>query len=169
MFLRLFQCVFTLVFRNDLPIFFEIIILDLVLELVKLYSTSQYSDGNVPETTPADITVTTINEYIPIVHSVTVWKMCEALDLKINFVPLPGETALPLTPHRCIDQTTAVPVIGSFSVWKMCQALDFSTIYDLNINRTTIFRRRNRPTPVVHSITVFQLYMALNLKAKLAP
>ncbi|GFY71988.1 hypothetical protein TNIN_348611 [Trichonephila inaurata madagascariensis] len=40
--------------------------------------------------------------------------MCEALDLKDKFVPLPGATALPQTPHRGVDQTTTVPVVGSF-------------------------------------------------------
>ncbi|GFQ79309.1 hypothetical protein TNCT_573321 [Trichonephila clavata] len=161
-FLHLLQCALTLFFRNDLPTFFEIIILDLVLELVKLYSTTQYSDGNVLQTTPA------VDVQIPTVNSLTVWKMCEALDLKVNFVPLPGATALPRTPHRGVNPTTIVPVVGSFSVWKMCQALDLPATYDPNINRTTIFRRRNKPTPVVHSTAVFQLCMALNLKAKLA-
>ncbi|GFR14616.1 hypothetical protein TNCT_515941 [Trichonephila clavata] len=166
---HLLQCALTLVFRNDLPTFFEIIILDLVMELVKLYSTTQYSDGNVPETVPADLTATTVKEHIPIVNSAAVWKICEALDLKVNFVPLPGATALPPTPHRDIDQTTTAPVVGSYSVWKMCQALDLPATYDPNIVRTTIFQRKNKPTPVVHSTAVFQMCMALNLKAKLAP
>ncbi|GFQ76935.1 hypothetical protein TNCT_690681 [Trichonephila clavata] len=168
-FLHLLQCALTLVFRNDLPTFFEIIILDLGLELVKLYSTTQYSDGYVLETTPADLTVTTADVPIPTVNSFTVWKMCEALDLKVNFVPLPGATAFPRTPHRGVDQTTIVPVVGTFSVWKICEALDLPATYDPNINRTTIFRRRSKPTPVVHSPAVCQLCMALNLKAKLAP
>ncbi|GFR32167.1 hypothetical protein TNCT_214251 [Trichonephila clavata] len=90
--------------------FFETIILDCVLELVKLYSTTQYSDGSVLETTPVDLTVTTVDVQIPTVNSLTVWKMCEALDQKVNFVPLPGATALPRTPHRGVDQTTIVPV-----------------------------------------------------------
>ncbi|GFY60147.1 hypothetical protein TNIN_283581 [Trichonephila inaurata madagascariensis] len=76
-FLLLLQCALTLVF------------------------TTQYSDGNVLETTPADITVTTVDVQIQTVNYLTVWKMCEALDLKVNFVPLPGVTALPRTPHRC--------------------------------------------------------------------
>ncbi|GFR25130.1 hypothetical protein TNCT_231851 [Trichonephila clavata] len=169
MFLHLLQCALTLVFCNDLPSFFEIIILDSVLELVRLYSTTQYSDGNVVETTPVDLTGTTVDVQILAVNSLTVWKMYEGLDLKVNFVPLPEATDLHQTPHRGIDQTTIVPVVESFSVWKMCQALDLPATYDSNINRTTIFRRRNKPTPVVHSTAVFQLCMGLNLKAKLTP
>ncbi|GFT63223.1 hypothetical protein TNCV_4747181 [Trichonephila clavipes] len=44
------------------------------------------------------------DERIPIVHSVTVWKMSEGLHLKVNFVPLPVATDLlrpPPSPHRC--------------------------------------------------------------------
>ncbi|GFW41029.1 hypothetical protein TNCV_414381 [Trichonephila clavipes] len=54
--------------------------------------------------------MTTEEERIPIVHSFTVWKMCKALDLKAKFVPLPGTTALPRTPHRGADQMTTAPV-----------------------------------------------------------
>ncbi|GFX33053.1 hypothetical protein TNCV_5042211 [Trichonephila clavipes] len=146
-FLHLLQCALTPFFWNDLPTFLEIIILELLLEIVKIYSTTQYSDGNVLETTPADLTVITVGVQIPAVNSLTIWKMYDALDLKVNFVPLPGTTALPRTPHRGVDQTTTVPVVGSFSVWKMCQALD---LFATHINRTTTFRRRNKLTPVSH-------------------
>ncbi|GFY43175.1 hypothetical protein TNIN_94801 [Trichonephila inaurata madagascariensis] len=81
--------------------------------------------------------------------------MCEALDLKVNVVPLPEATALPQTPHRGVDQMTIIPVVGSFCLWKMGQFLDLPATFDPNINRTNIFRRRNKPIPVVHSTTVF--------------
>ncbi|GFQ79093.1 hypothetical protein TNCT_731321 [Trichonephila clavata] len=135
-FLHLLQYALTLVFRNDLPTFFEIIILDLVLEIVKLYSTTQYFDDNVPETSLAAQPVTTVDERIPIVYSLTVWKIYEALDLKVKFVSISGATALSLAPLRGVDQTTTVPVVGSFSVWKMCLALDLPATYDPKIDRT---------------------------------
>ncbi|GFY69936.1 hypothetical protein TNIN_4151 [Trichonephila inaurata madagascariensis] len=93
--------------------------------------------------------------------------MCEALDLKVNFVSLTAKSNS-LASNSTVDQTIVVPVVGSFSVRMMCQALYLPATYDPNINRTTIFRKRNKPTPVVHSTAVFQLCMALNLKAKLA-
>ncbi|GFY67651.1 hypothetical protein TNIN_73101 [Trichonephila inaurata madagascariensis] len=76
--------------------------------------------------------------------------MCEALDLKVNFVPLPGATALPRTPHKCRSNDYC-PCCRIILLWKICQALDLPATYDPNINRTTIFRRRNKTTPVVHS------------------
>ncbi|GFY69917.1 hypothetical protein TNIN_426021 [Trichonephila inaurata madagascariensis] len=144
----------TLVFRNDLPTFLDIIISDLALELAKLYSMTQYSDGNVLQITPADLSVTTVNVQISTVNSLAIWKMCEALDLKVNFVPLSEATTLSRTLHRGVNQTTIVPVVGSFSVLKMYQALDLPANYP-NINQTTIFRKRNKPTPVVHSTAFF--------------
>ncbi|GFV88349.1 hypothetical protein TNCV_1241621 [Trichonephila clavipes] len=101
-FFHLLQRVLTLVFRNDLPSFFEILILDLLVELFKPYSTYQLLDGSLLETSAA-IPMTTVEERIPVVHSFTIWKMCEALDLKAKFVPLPGATALPRTPYRWVD------------------------------------------------------------------
>ncbi|GFX83433.1 hypothetical protein TNCV_4537831 [Trichonephila clavipes] len=50
-------------------------------------------------------------------QQLTLWKMCEAFDLKVNFVPLPRATALPRTPHRGVDQTTTVLVCVEDVPW----------------------------------------------------
>ncbi|GFY62227.1 hypothetical protein TNIN_263391 [Trichonephila inaurata madagascariensis] len=101
--------------------------------------------------------------------SFTFWKICEALDLKAKFVPLPGTTVLPRTPHRGVDQTTTVPVVGLFSVWKICQALDLPATYEPHLIRTIVFRKPHKPIPVVQSTAAFELCKALNLTVKLAP
>ncbi|GFR27247.1 hypothetical protein TNCT_629801 [Trichonephila clavata] len=154
--------------RNDLPSFLEILIFELVLEFFEHCSSIQSFDVVVTDTTLDAQPVTTVDERIPIVHSFTVWKMCEALDLKAKFVPLPGTTDLPGTPHRGVDQTITVPVVGSFSVWKICQALDLPATYDPQLIRTAVFRKPLKPIPVVQSTTVFELCKALDLKVKLA-
>ncbi|GFY42702.1 hypothetical protein TNIN_147611 [Trichonephila inaurata madagascariensis] len=76
---------------NDLPSFLEILIFELVLELIKHCSPIQSFDGVVSDTTAAEHVIT-VDERIPIVHCFTVWKICETLDLKAKFVPLPGTT-----------------------------------------------------------------------------
>ncbi|GFR16666.1 hypothetical protein TNCT_557861 [Trichonephila clavata] len=134
-----------MIFRNDLHSFFVIIILDLVLEFFKPYSTTQLFDESLPESTPATLPVTAVDERIPVVHSLVIWKMCEALDLKVKFTPLLGATALPRAPHRDIDHTATIPVIGSFSVWTICQALDLPATCDPRIIRTSVFRLPNKP------------------------
>ncbi|GFQ96324.1 hypothetical protein TNCT_732801 [Trichonephila clavata] len=83
--------------------------------------------------------MTTVEEHIPIVHSLAIWKMCEALDLKVKLVLLPESTALPRIPHRDIDQTTTVPVVGSFSVWKICQALIFQPLTTHRLSKLLFF------------------------------
>ncbi|GFU56306.1 hypothetical protein TNCV_582401 [Trichonephila clavipes] len=166
---HLFQCELTLILKNDLPSFLEILIFELVLELIEHCSPIQSFDGIVLDTTPDAQPVTTVSKLIPIVHCFTVWKIYEALDLKAKFVPLPGTTVLPRTPHRGVDQTTTVPVVGSFSVWKICQALDLPATYNPQLIRTTVFRKPHKPIPVVQSNDVFKLCKALNLKVKLAP
>ncbi|GFY58316.1 hypothetical protein TNIN_323921 [Trichonephila inaurata madagascariensis] len=168
-FLYLFQCTLTLIFKNDLPSFLEISIFELVLELIGHCFLIQSFDGIVPDTSLDAQPVTTVNELIPIVHSFPVWKISVALDLKAKFVPLPGTTVLPRTLHRGVDQTTTVPVVGSFSVWKICQALDLPATYDPQLIRTTVFRKPHKPIPVVQSTAVFELCKALNLTVKLVP
>ncbi|GFU25840.1 hypothetical protein TNCV_5103861 [Trichonephila clavipes] len=126
----------------------------MVLELFERCSPIQCFAGVVPDSTLDAQPVATEEERIPIVHSFTVWKMCEALDLKAKFVPLP---VLPRTPHRGKDQTTTAPVVASFSVWKICQALELPATYDPQLIRTTVFRKPHKPIPVVQSTAVFEL------------
>ncbi|GFY48559.1 hypothetical protein TNIN_185701 [Trichonephila inaurata madagascariensis] len=97
-----------LILKNDLPSFLEILIFELVLELIEHCFPIQSFDGVVPDNTFDVQPVTTVNELIPIVHSFTVWKICEALDLKAKFVALPETTVLPRTPNGGVDQTVQV-------------------------------------------------------------
>ncbi|GFS66423.1 hypothetical protein TNCV_3856771 [Trichonephila clavipes] len=142
---------------------------ELALELFKHCSPIQSFDGVVPDCTCDAQSVTTVDERIPIVHSLTVWKICEPLDLKAKFIPLPGTTILSLAPHRGVDHMTTAPVVGSFSVWKICQVLDLPAIYDPQVIRATVFRKPHKPIPVVQSTAVFELCKELNLAVKLAP
>ncbi|GFY68344.1 hypothetical protein TNIN_14581 [Trichonephila inaurata madagascariensis] len=99
-----------------IPMILKILIFELVLELIELCSPIQYFDGVVTETNLDAQHMTTANELIPIVHSFTVWKICEALDLKTKFVPVPRTTVFTRTRHRGVVQMTTVPVVRSFSV-----------------------------------------------------
>ncbi|GFW38447.1 hypothetical protein TNCV_1333001 [Trichonephila clavipes] len=111
-FLYLFQCALTLILKNDLPSFLEILILELVLELFEHCSPIQSFDGVVPDSILDAQPVSTVDERIPIVHSFTLWKMCKALDLKAKCIPLPGTRVLPRAPHRGVDQMTTNSVVA---------------------------------------------------------
>ncbi|GFY56550.1 hypothetical protein TNIN_371311 [Trichonephila inaurata madagascariensis] len=123
-FLHLFQCALALTLKNDFPSFLEILIFELVLELMENCSLIQSFNLALPDITLDTQHVTPVNECILFVHWFTIWKICEALDLKVKFAPPPGTKGLPGTPHKDLDQMTTIPVVGSFSVWKICQALD---------------------------------------------
>ncbi|GFW43328.1 uncharacterized protein TNCV_2923761 [Trichonephila clavipes] len=99
------------------PFFLEILIFELALELFEHCSLIQSFDGVLPDSTLVVQPVISVDERIPIVHSLTVWKICEAFDLKAEFIPLPGTTVLLRTPHRGVDQTTTAPVVGFARRW----------------------------------------------------
>ncbi|GFS91714.1 hypothetical protein TNCV_1492771 [Trichonephila clavipes] len=94
------------------------------MEPFKLCSTTSFHHGTVSDG------ATTMAELVPTVHSLTDWKMCEALNLKAKYVPLPGVISLAGRPLRRTKRGTMVPVVRSFNVWKMCQALDLPANYD---------------------------------------
>ncbi|GFY08015.1 hypothetical protein TNCV_2580471 [Trichonephila clavipes] len=117
---------------------------------------TQLIDGSLPDTFPAVLPVTTVEKRIHLVYSLANLNMCEALELKAKFVPLPGATAsLPQTTHRDIVQTTTVLVVGSFSAWKICWSLDHSATYSSQLIITAVFRRSNEPVHAVQSTVIF--------------
>ncbi|GFT39993.1 hypothetical protein TNCV_12351 [Trichonephila clavipes] len=168
-FLHFFRCALTLILWNDLLFFLEIIILESVMELFKLCSATSFHQGTVSNaaTTPMFDAATTVDE--PTIRSLMVWKMCDALNIKAKYVPLPGVISLAGRPLRPTKRGTIVPVVRSFRVWKMCQALDLPATYNPQHSNSTFTIKQNKTIPVVHSIAVFKICNALNLRAELAP
>ncbi|GFU19478.1 hypothetical protein TNCV_4371541 [Trichonephila clavipes] len=78
-FLYLLQWALALILKNDLPSFLEILIFELALELFEHCSPIQFFDGVVPDSTLKAQLMTTVDKRIPIIHSLTVWKMLERL------------------------------------------------------------------------------------------
>ncbi|GFY38964.1 hypothetical protein TNIN_121821 [Trichonephila inaurata madagascariensis] len=149
------------------------------MELFKLCSATSFHHGTVSDaattpmsdfaTTPMSDAATTVAEPVPTIHSLTVWKMCEALNLKSKYVPLSGAISLARRPLRHTNRGTIVPVVRSVHVWKMCQALDLPATYDPQHSSSTFTLKQNKTIPVVYSITVFKICNALNLRTKFVP
>ncbi|GFY44404.1 hypothetical protein TNIN_108801 [Trichonephila inaurata madagascariensis] len=99
------------------------------MELFKLCSVTSFHYSTVSNvaTTPMSDGATTVAELIPTIHSLMVWKMCEAFNLKSKYVPLPGAISLAGRPLRRTKRGTIVSVVRSFHV---CQALDLPATYD---------------------------------------
>ncbi|GFV12498.1 hypothetical protein TNCV_1792771 [Trichonephila clavipes] len=110
-FLHLLQCALTLFFRNALPSFFKIFILDLMLGLFKAYSPTQLFDGNLLETSPAAQPRTTVGSAFLLFTLSPYGRCARTSTRRPSLFPLPKATALPPTPHRGIDQTTTVPLV----------------------------------------------------------
>ncbi|GFW05347.1 hypothetical protein TNCV_3358661 [Trichonephila clavipes] len=155
--LHFFRYALTLFMWNDLLFFLEIIILESVMELFKLCSVTSFHHGTVSDaaSTPMSNVATTVAELVPTVHSLTVWKMCEALNLEAKYVPLPGTIYLAGRPLRRTKRRAIVPAVRSFHVWKMYQALDLSATCDPQHSSSTFTLKPNKTIPVVHSIYVF--------------
>ncbi|GFY69578.1 hypothetical protein TNIN_375811 [Trichonephila inaurata madagascariensis] len=170
-FLHLLRCALTLIFWNDLLFFLEIIILESMMELLKLCSETSFHHGTVSDaaTTPMFDAAATVDELVPTIHSLMVWKKCEALNLKAKYVPIPGAISLAGRLLRRPRRGTIVPVVRSFHVWKICQALDLPATYDPQHSSSPFTIKQNKTIPVVHSIAVFKICNALNLRVELAP
>ncbi|GFV65095.1 hypothetical protein TNCV_2304021 [Trichonephila clavipes] len=139
------------------------------MEFFKLCSVTSFHHDTVSEaaTTPMYDAATTVAELVPTIHSLTVWKMCEALNLNAKYVPLAGAISLYGRPLKRTKRGTTVPVVRSFHVWKMCQALDLPATYDPQHCSSTFTLKQNKTIPVVHSIAVFKICNALNLRVEL--
>ncbi|GFT24445.1 hypothetical protein NPIL_104011 [Nephila pilipes] len=57
---------------------------------------------------------------VPVVRSLFVWKICEALDLPATFVP---EERVTTVSRKQFHVNQPVPIVYSVAVFKMCQAL----------------------------------------------
>ncbi|GFY57582.1 hypothetical protein TNIN_139911 [Trichonephila inaurata madagascariensis] len=133
-------------------------------------------DKNVIETKP-----------IPVVQSLAVFKICEALEINVRFVPTDKmiiwatknklltekNPIIPEDQAKGKKQKKSIPEVYNDSVYRMCIALGL--VADLNPEKETAIlvqtfqkQRKQKLIPVVQSPTVFMICKALNLHAVLA-
>ncbi|GFT84493.1 hypothetical protein NPIL_496341 [Nephila pilipes] len=63
------------------------------------------------------------NVIIPVVRSLSVWKICRALDLPATFVPQHSDTAISLKQFK---KSPPVPIVYSVTIFEMCKALELN-------------------------------------------
>ncbi|GFU48354.1 hypothetical protein NPIL_173471 [Nephila pilipes] len=98
----------------DLLYFIEIILFELMMEFIN-YATKEFFNGFAFD--PANTLETTTDAAV--VHSPTVEKTYEALELKSKLVPRQETTFLTETPYQQKDQVATIPVVRSFfNEWK---------------------------------------------------
>ncbi|GFU62775.1 hypothetical protein NPIL_60811 [Nephila pilipes] len=150
----------------DLLYFIEVFLSELMMEFID-YATTEFLSGSVFD--HCIILETTTDAAI--VHSPTVEKTYEALDLKSKLVPRQQTTSLTETPYERKDPVATIPVVRSFFVWKVCESLDLPATFIPQETDTALSSKEfkvNKPVPVVYSVAVFELCKALELKAQLA-
>ncbi|GFS84552.1 hypothetical protein NPIL_179511 [Nephila pilipes] len=106
------------------------------------------------------------NKKSPAVRSMTIYRICQALELSVELASFEDSSASIKTPLA--RELTPLPAVYSISVFKICQALDLKVELRPQTERPTFGNRKKKPVPVVRSPTVFDMCQALGLNAHLA-
>ncbi|GFY51817.1 hypothetical protein TNIN_121321 [Trichonephila inaurata madagascariensis] len=81
------------------------------------------------------------NSAIPVVRSVTVYRICQAVELQAVLAPL-NPVLMQIQPNK-VEQITPIPAVYSVTLYKMCEALDLKV--ELRpLNERPIFVTKNK-------------------------
>ncbi|GFY51486.1 hypothetical protein TNIN_148951 [Trichonephila inaurata madagascariensis] len=120
---------------------------------------------------------------IPVVHSFMVFKICVALDIKVQFEPIENQnhdiqncenqTNVPIVQNN-FENNKSLPVVHSLMIYKTCEALGIKT--ELNPIKypepylTALQNKRyKKKVPTVQSPAIFKFCEALGIQAQLVP
>ncbi|GFV02627.1 hypothetical protein TNCV_5017951 [Trichonephila clavipes] len=107
---------------------------------------------------------------VPIVNSLMVYKMCQALDLKVQLAAVPDRKTWIA---KKMSQDTArhsIPKVYSETVLKFCEALGIDAELSHSKESERLQKnqlRRSKPLPVVQSVMIFKICQALELGVEL--
>ncbi|GFT66100.1 hypothetical protein NPIL_564971 [Nephila pilipes] len=168
--LHLLQHALNCVFGVDVPSFFEILLFEVVVEIFKYFNFKPQLSSSL-DTEPSvpfeQLGTNNGNNKTPVVRSIMIFKICQALDLRAELASLDDQTDHIQAPTRDVRKFTKLPAVYSFKVFKICQALDLKAELHPETERPT-FVTKKRCIPVVHSRAVFSICQGLDLKVQLA-
>ncbi|GFR19261.1 hypothetical protein TNCT_729171 [Trichonephila clavata] len=155
-----------------MPSFFEIILFESAFEIIKHSTVRNQAIICSEIETPVSFdppSMTNAISGIPLVRSVMIYRICQALELEAILAPTNDINPMMVqTKPRKEKQMLPTPIVYSFTVYKMCEALDLNVELHPENERPTFVNKKRRPVPVVHSLTVFSICQALQLDAQLA-
>ncbi|GFV13261.1 hypothetical protein TNCV_3655811 [Trichonephila clavipes] len=155
-----------------MPTFYEIFLYELAFEAIRNFMVDKQIIVRSETETPISfdpLSVTNFNNGIPVVRSVTVHRICQALDIKTILAPFNEIISEKMqTEPRKVKQFSPVPAVYSFTLFKMCQALNINVELHPLSERPTFVNKKKRQIPVVYSTTVFYMCQALQLDTRLA-
>ncbi|GFY44406.1 hypothetical protein TNIN_80261 [Trichonephila inaurata madagascariensis] len=167
--MHLLQCGLYVVLGFDMPSFLDIIMFELAFEIIK---SCTVKNVGIPRSEPVFLdppSMNNVNYGIPLVRSITIYRICQALELEAILAP-PNDTNLKMiqTKPRKGKQIPPIPVVYSFTLLKMCEALDLRVELHPENERPEFINKKWRQVPVVRSPVVFCICQALQLDAQLA-
>ncbi|GFY30514.1 hypothetical protein TNCV_3522771 [Trichonephila clavipes] len=152
-----------------MPSFFEIFLFELTIEIVGNYTMKEQSTSiseNETSVSFKPIFMNGANSAIPVVCSVTVNRICQAVELSSVLAPLNPEL-MQIQPNK-VKQITPIPAVYSVTLYRMCEALDLKVELRPPNERPNFVSKKQRQVPVVHSPVVFCICQALELHVHLA-
>ncbi|GFY46295.1 hypothetical protein TNIN_62721 [Trichonephila inaurata madagascariensis] len=171
--IHLLQCALYVAFGHDMPSFLEIILFEFVFEILKNFFTVKphaIPRSNIEIPVSFDpLPMTNVNSGIPLVRSITIYRICQALDLEVILAPTNdiNPILIPNKPKKG-KPIQPTPIVYSITLFKMCEALDINTQLRPEKERPAFVNKKKKQVPVVHSPTVFCICKALQIDAKLA-
>ncbi|GFR17439.1 hypothetical protein TNCT_735821 [Trichonephila clavata] len=110
---------------------------------------------------------------VPVVHSLMLFKICQALDIEVKLAPEEARTTWNAKFNKQLKQKPNVPEVKSKMIYEICNALSLEVelsattegIEELNPKPIP----KKKPLPIVHSITVHGICQALGLETELNP
>ncbi|GFT33324.1 hypothetical protein NPIL_641731 [Nephila pilipes] len=152
------QCALNYVFDKDLKLFLEILIFELVMEFFNylILNTQLSSPSENGPLVPFEQNDTTNeNKKTPVVHSLMIYTICQALELDVELASVEDSCAHIPTPVSSVRKLTPLPAVYSVTTFKLCQALDLNAELRPTTERPTFGNRKRKPVPVVRSPPVF--------------
>ncbi|GFT01164.1 hypothetical protein TNCV_3373031 [Trichonephila clavipes] len=154
-----------------MPSFLEIILFEFAFEIIKNCAVKNQailrSDIELPVSFDP-LPLTNVGSRIPLVRSVTIYRICQALELEAILSPTNDTNPMLIqTKPRKGKQIQPTPIVYSFTLFRMCEALDINVQLLPESERPAFVNKRKKQVPVVHSPTVFCICKALQLDARL--
>ncbi|GFY37446.1 hypothetical protein TNIN_146461 [Trichonephila inaurata madagascariensis] len=155
-----------------MPSFYDVVLFELAFETIKNCTVKKLIITRSETGTPISfdpLSITNFNDGIPIVRSLTVHRICQALDLKTMLAPSNRINSEMIQSDRSkLKSLSPVPAVYSFTLFKMCEGLGINVELHPKSERPNYVNTRKRQIPVVYSTTVFYMCQALKLDAHLA-
>ncbi|GFY76114.1 hypothetical protein TNIN_345731 [Trichonephila inaurata madagascariensis] len=181
--LFLLACALFMFMQSGQLSFIEIIVCASFIEFVKYYFSRKVAENKLlrnDQTLDEKMNVKKLKT--PMVHSLVIYKMCQALEIKVDMVPveerkawIPKKKYVTNTKSGELNRNKMVPIVRSYMIHKICMSLALESDFDPLMEPTFFVRKQQNKrksqefVPLVKSISVLKICQGLGIKAMLAP